>query len=74
MAALARPSSKCKQQTHPLVREDYNLKGTVEKNCGRGSQGALRQNELIRDKPPVVKLTPTLTFRHAHGFQPSICT
>jgi hypothetical protein len=26
------------------------------KNSGRGSQGACRQDELIGDKPPVVKL------------------
>jgi hypothetical protein len=35
MTALARASSNCKRQTHPLVREmlrkDYKCKGSVEK-------------------------------------------
>jgi hypothetical protein len=34
----------------------HNRKSSVEKNTGRGSQGAWRQDELIFSKPPVVKL------------------
>jgi hypothetical protein len=61
MTALARSSSNCKQQTHPLVREDVTqgLKPPSvqleNKITGRGSQGASRQDELIGGKPPVVK-------------------
>jgi hypothetical protein len=29
--ALARASSNCKQQTHPLVREDYDRRCSIEK-------------------------------------------
>jgi hypothetical protein len=32
---------------------------TKKKNSGRESQGAWHQNELIGDKPPVVKVTVT---------------
>jgi hypothetical protein len=38
-----------------MLHEVYNLKCSVEKNTGRGSQGDWRQNELIRGKPPVIK-------------------
>jgi hypothetical protein len=59
MTALAKISSNCKRQTHPVVREDitedYNRKGSVEKDAGRGSQGACHQDELNDEKPPVVK-------------------
>jgi hypothetical protein len=36
--------------------QDYDHKGSVaKKSSGRESQGVLRQNELIGDKPPVIK-------------------
>jgi hypothetical protein len=47
MTALAKPAA--------IVNEDYNRKCSVEKNTGRLSQGAWRQDELIGGKPPVVK-------------------
>jgi hypothetical protein len=31
MTALARTSSNCKLQTYPIVREDYDRKGSVKK-------------------------------------------
>jgi hypothetical protein len=34
---------------------DYNRKCSFEEETGRESQGARRQDELIGDKPPVVK-------------------
>jgi hypothetical protein len=38
-----------------MLRKDYDLKGLVEeKISGLRSQGALRQDELIGGKPPVV--------------------
>jgi hypothetical protein len=59
MTVLARTSSNCKRQTHPLVRvavtKDYDRKCSVDKNTGRESQGARRQDELIGGIPPVVK-------------------
>jgi hypothetical protein len=45
---------------------DYDRKGSVEKKKKKKSerehQGAWRQDELIGGKPPVVKLTLTLTL------------
>jgi hypothetical protein len=38
-----------------MLHKDYNGKRSVEKNTGRESQGAWRQDELIGGKPPVVK-------------------
>jgi hypothetical protein len=38
-----------------LLHKDYGRKGSVEKSLVRGSQGAWRQDEMIRCKPPVVK-------------------
>jgi hypothetical protein len=39
-----------------MLHKDYNCKSSVGKEiCGRGSQGAWRQDELIGGKPPVVK-------------------
>jgi hypothetical protein len=38
-----------------MLLEDYDRKGSVEKKSGRESQWAWRQNELIGDKPAVVK-------------------
>jgi hypothetical protein len=40
-----------------MLHKDYYGKGSVgEKISGRESQGAWRQDKLIGDKPPVVKL------------------
>jgi hypothetical protein len=61
MTALARVSSICKRQNHPLIREDVNVRTITasvqleNKNSGRESQGACCQDELIGGKPPVVK-------------------
>jgi hypothetical protein len=59
MIALARASSNCKGQTHPLVREDiikdYNRKCSVEKDTGRGFKETWRRDELMGGKPPVLK-------------------
>jgi hypothetical protein len=38
-----------------MLHNDYNRKCSVEKNTGRESQGAYRQEKLIGSKPPVVK-------------------
>jgi hypothetical protein len=39
-----------------VLHKDYDRKGSVEKkNTGRDFQEARRQDELIGDKPPVVK-------------------
>jgi hypothetical protein len=39
-----------------MLYKDYDRKCSVEnKNTGRESQGACRQDELIGGKPPVVK-------------------
>jgi hypothetical protein len=38
-----------------MLHKDYYRKGSVEKISGRGSEGALRQNELFGGKPPVAK-------------------
>jgi hypothetical protein len=39
-----------------MLHKDYDRKGYVEKKtCGRESQGAWRQDELIGGKPQVVK-------------------
>jgi hypothetical protein len=38
-----------------MLRKDYDRKFSVEKNTGRESQGACRQNGLIGGTPPVVK-------------------
>jgi hypothetical protein len=38
-----------------MLYKDYNRKRSFEKNAGRESQGACRQDELIGGKPPVVK-------------------
>jgi hypothetical protein len=58
--ALARASSNCKRQAHPLFREDvtWELKPQVfswKQSTGSESQGAWRQDELILGKPPIVK-------------------
>jgi hypothetical protein len=57
--ALARTRSNCKQQTHPLVgcyiRTVTASVQLENKNSGRGTQGACRQDELLGGKPPVVK-------------------
>jgi hypothetical protein len=38
-----------------MLYKDYYRKSSVENISGRGAQGARRQDELIGDKPPVVK-------------------
>jgi hypothetical protein len=38
-----------------MLYKDSGRKGSVKKNSGRESQGVLSQNELIGDKPPVIK-------------------
>jgi hypothetical protein len=38
-----------------MLHEDYDCKGSVEKISGRESQGALRKDEVIGGKSPVVK-------------------
>jgi hypothetical protein len=41
-----------------MLRKDYDSKVSVKKRktgSGRESQGTCRQDELIGDKPPVVK-------------------
>jgi hypothetical protein len=38
-----------------MLHKDYDLKDSVEKFSGGGSQGAWRQDELIGGKPQVVK-------------------
>jgi hypothetical protein len=38
-----------------MLHKDYESKHSVEKNAGRESQEACRQDELIGGKPPVVK-------------------
>jgi hypothetical protein len=38
-----------------MLHKDYDRKGSVEKIPGREPQGASRQDELIGDKPLVVK-------------------
>jgi hypothetical protein len=39
-----------------MLYKDYDRRYSIEKkNCGRESQGARRQDELIAGKPPVVK-------------------
>jgi hypothetical protein len=46
---------KCILSSERTLRKDDDSKGPVTgKNCGRESQGAWRQDELIADKPPVV--------------------
>jgi hypothetical protein len=60
MTALARTSSNCKLQTHPLVRENvtkgYESKYLIEKKiAGRESEGACRQDEMMGGKSTVVK-------------------
>jgi hypothetical protein len=39
-----------------MLQKDYDRKGSVakKKNCGRESQGAWRQAELIGGKQPVI--------------------
>jgi hypothetical protein len=36
-----------------MLHKDYNRKCSVEKNTGRETQAACRQDELIGDKPQV---------------------
>jgi hypothetical protein len=38
-----------------MLHKDYDRKGSVEKNTGRESQVAWRQDELIGGTPPVLK-------------------
>jgi hypothetical protein len=38
-----------------VLHKTYDRKCSVEKNSGRESQGAFRQDELIGGKPPLVK-------------------
>jgi hypothetical protein len=38
-----------------MLNKDYNSKSSVEKNAGRESQGACRQDELIGRKTQIVK-------------------
>jgi hypothetical protein len=38
-----------------MLLKDYDRKGWVDKNSGRETQGAWRQNEAIGGKLPVVK-------------------
>jgi hypothetical protein len=38
-----------------MLHKDCDRKGSVEKNSGRESQGAWRQDELNGGKPPVLK-------------------
>jgi hypothetical protein len=54
MTALARTRSNCKRQTHWMLHEGYDRKGSVKESVCE-SQGAWRQDELIGGKPPVVK-------------------
>jgi hypothetical protein len=44
-----------KRQTHLLVRENYDHKGSVKEISGHEPRGAWRQEEVISCKPPVVK-------------------
>jgi hypothetical protein len=60
MTALLKPTSNCKQQTHPLVRQDvhkdYNCNFQLKKkNTDCGYRGAWQQDKLIGGKLPVVK-------------------
>jgi hypothetical protein len=46
-----------------MLHKGYDRKGSVaEKNSGRVPQRAWHQDELIGGKPPVIKLTLTLTL------------
>jgi hypothetical protein len=45
-----------------MLHKDYYRKGSVEKITDLESQGALRQDKLIRGEPPVVKEILTLTL------------
>jgi hypothetical protein len=38
-----------------MLHKDYDRKGSLEKICGPGFQGAWRQDEMIGGKLPVVK-------------------
>jgi hypothetical protein len=38
-----------------MLHKDYDRKCSVQKNIGRESQGACRQDEPIGGKPPAVK-------------------
>jgi hypothetical protein len=38
-----------------MLNKEYTRKCSDEKNTGRGSKGAWQKDELIGDKPPVVK-------------------
>jgi hypothetical protein len=38
-----------------MLNKKYDRRCSVEKDDGREFQGALRQDELIHGKPPVVK-------------------
>jgi hypothetical protein len=60
LTALARITSNCKRQTHPLVREDvteglWSQGFSWKKIDGRDSGGAWRKDELIGRKPPAIK-------------------
>jgi hypothetical protein len=59
MTQLARPAAIVNNRrilsSERMLHKDYDRKGLVEKNTGRRSQGAWRQDELIGGKPPVVK-------------------
>jgi hypothetical protein len=46
-----------------MLHKDYYRKGSAEKISGRGSKWARRQDELIAGKPPVRKVTLTLTSK-----------
>jgi hypothetical protein len=59
MTALARTSSYVNDRpilsSESMLHKHYESKYSVEKNVGRETQGACRQDELIGGKPPVVK-------------------
>jgi hypothetical protein len=65
MTALARPSSNCKRQTHPLVRGCYTntITASVQlgnRVAGRESQGAFRKDELVSSSASGSDVSPPL--------------
>jgi hypothetical protein len=68
MTGLARTGSNCKRQTYRLVRGNVTKAITAsvkleKKNTGRESRGACHHDELIGVKPPVIKLSLTLSLQ-----------
>jgi hypothetical protein len=41
-----------------MLHKDYYCKNPVAKKSGRDPEGTWRQDELIGDKPPVIKEIP----------------